>query len=213
MDYKYIIEDISALVGLIPLALSIVWFKKLNYGFKVLTLYLAFSSSTELLVRIFNFSDQNIEIIYDIFTLTEFLLVIIFLSLSINFLSKVHTKIISYLLFAIVGILLMFSPISKIISNNYISLIFNVIIIIYSMHLFYKLFIDERYTNLIDVPEFWINIGIFTYFAGTAFLFLVISSIIKLENNIGYLIWIVNNIFAIFGNLFFVLGLWKIKRY
>lgn len=212
MEIKALIANISAFSGVIPVLVSLLYFKSLTINLKIFLIYLIMSVITEIVSRLdYSVSQQN-DLIINIYSLLEFVLLLLFFitSSSLN-LKKVQIWLLLGVL-VISQYLVLFSGISELLTRTQSILSFNLVIIGFSFFLFYKIFINDKLSNLLVMPEWWINFGIFTYFAGTLFLFLVISSIIKLDKEVGYLIWTLNNVFAIFGNALFTIGLWQIRK-
>lgn len=82
------------------------------------------------------------------------------------------------------------------------------IIIIFSIAYFFYLLSELPANNILTYPPAWINAGVFFYFSFSLFLFVISDYIfLKIEREIGLLIWSFHNVNNIIKNILFGIGL------
>jgi hypothetical protein len=86
------------------------------------------------------------------------------------------------------------------------------IILVYSIIYLYRLLVDLPVEKLHRVPMFWFNAAFLIMNAGTLFLFLFTSYLVKVLNNQLLIYWTFHNILSIVQQLVIMIGLWQDLR-
>jgi hypothetical protein len=95
---------------------------------------------------------------------------------------------------------------------SYLTSFTTLLILIYSMKWFKKVFMETTLVSLADSPTFYFVTGFLFYYAGVVVLFLLADSIYN--NNKSHLqyYWLINLFFNIFHKTVLIIGLWKARR-
>jgi len=80
--------------------------------------------------------------------------------------------------------------------------------ILFCIMVFYQFYKSEQELFIEQSPIFWINIGLLTYFSGALFSFLLSANILNIQSDLN---WQFHNIANILKNIFFAIGLWKVR--
>lgn len=111
---------------------------------------------------------------------------------------------VSFSAFAVINLLF----IQKMQINSYTSILSAIIIIIYSVHYFYRLMIDLPTLNLHQLPMFWFNTAFLLFHSGALFLFVFTDYLVNVLNNNLLVYWGFHNILNIVVHLVVLIGLW-----
>lgn len=95
---------------------------------------------------------------------------------------------------------------------SYLTSFTTLLILIYSMKWFKKVFMETTLVSLADSPSFYFVTGFLFYYAGVVVLFLLANSIYLTNNSNFQYYWLINLFFNIFHKTFLIIGLWKARR-
>ncbi|MEO6302856.1 MAG: hypothetical protein ABIP51_06765 [Bacteroidia bacterium] len=96
--------------------------------------------------------------------------------------------------------------------NNFSAAIESIVIISYSMFLFYYMLKNLIFENLFIAPVFWFNTGILFYFSGNLILFVFSAHIANNNTNQYMILWaIIHTFFNLIYNVLLSIGFWKTK--
>lgn len=154
----------------------------------------------------------NNMVIFDVYTLLEFILFILFYK---QFFDSVKPSSIHYLLIILflgVATLDTFFINDYMTINNFSASVESIVFILYSLLAFFFIMKRLMFQNLLNNSFFWINIAILIYFAGNLFLFLF-SNHLQKNDQAQYLA--VYNIHSVTNIIYYILisiGFWKAAR-
>lgn len=90
--------------------------------------------------------------------------------------------------------------------------VFALIIILFSLIVFFKTMIDSKITHLFNEPIFWINTAIILSFTGNLFLFLMFNDLLEYSSSLLKKIY---TFFHLLNGVYYSLiaiGFWKAKK-
>ena len=216
MDYKEIsivLSYCSSASIILPILASILRFRDLTKGLRILAFYALVSFITDfsslLVLEVFK-SDNFIILHY--FTFVEYgLLTLYYRSLSRNKNIRIFL-VLSVAFFLLLDII--FSIIFKSIKafDAYSTGIECILMIFISLCYFYSIFKELRIVRLERDPSFWINSGVLLYFAGTLFLFLCADILLNSNKETYVKYWGINLIINIIFSVFLAIGIWITPR-
>jgi len=82
------------------------------------------------------------------------------------------------------------------------------LLITLALMFFYKVFRESSIENLERHPIFLISVGIFLFFSGNLFFFILTNSILAASNEMLHEVYSIHSVLNILLNVFFALGLW-----
>ena len=85
------------------------------------------------------------------------------------------------------------------------------LMIVLSVLAFHQFYTKEEDIFIEKSPQFWFVIGIFAYFSGALFSFLLSTDMLTQSPDVFYGSWVLHNLCNILKNVVFALGLWKLK--
>ena len=194
---------LSVFSGVLPMIFFVCFFKRNRQGgFWVIFFYCLISFLSD---NIFHYLEHRVNVfyLYSGFTICEFVLLSLFIYLSLK------TK--TFRLFTLIGTLVFF-PIAIInILHGSDGSFFDslsassesILLIIYSIFFLYEQLTDATVIYVYYLKKFWIVLAILLYFASTLFLFIYAATLTKAEYN-NY--WPINNIFNILKNILFTVA-------
>lgn len=206
--------SITVLYSLIPLI--VYWFtkrnwtRKLNLFFPFVVLCFIAGLYEFIFTTILRFNTLPWFYTYDLFA---------FFSIQYFFYNVLDKKVkkLVWISFCLYLILFSLAVIYHTIENylNYLSYLTSfttLLILIYSIKWFKKVFMESTLVSLADSPTFYFVTGFLFYYAGVIVLFLLAHSIY--HNNKSHLqyYWLINLFFIIFHNTFLIIGIWKARR-
>jgi hypothetical protein len=210
-DRFYEVVSLVSLISLIaPLSISLIKIKTLNATLRVLLIYFFISVIAEILSRYEN--DKNL-MLYDAtqntFTILEcFCFSIIF---YLQFTSRSGRTVVQILLilYLLLAMVIFWSISSFFVYNNTILVIESLMMIVFSVSFFYKVYSEQNIQALHNYFFFWINSGILIYFSASFFIFLFDGYLTKLDPSYFSLLHSIHQIANIATNSLFAIGIWK----
>ena len=85
------------------------------------------------------------------------------------------------------------------------------LMMVLSVFAFHQFYTKEEDIFIEKSPQFWFVIGIFAYFSGALFSFLLSTDMLTQSPDVFYGSWVLHNLCNILKNVVFALGLWKLK--
>lgn len=194
MIFLYII---ATLAQISPLALFLVFFKRINKIIEIRVVFLYVLTSLAFNFLLGAFQSHATQIIY-ISAVVEYIFFSAFFYLFIRNKKFRNLIIITTALTVILEIFIFYS--SKLNSDFWVTLITTILIVVYSFFFFYEQINSPEILLIYRSYTFWIAVGCIIYLSGTLFLFLYTSDIKDKEKN---LLWFINIVFEIVKNIFF----------
>jgi hypothetical protein len=208
---KFIIGFLVPCSVCLPLFIAFSRYRHLHVAMKVIVLYLLLSGLVSILsIAISNNGINNMPLLH-IYTVAEFVLILLFFRVtSIAGVSKRTFALISllFILLNIVNILFLQNLFTY---NSYSRTMEAIIIMVFSLQLFYRLIGNEDVLRLRDSGITWINSGIFLYFSGSFILFFF-SEFLSKEFMFYKIAWVVHAILVLFMYLLFAAGFLFYKK-
>jgi hypothetical protein len=93
--------------------------------------------------------------------------------------------------------------------NNYANTIACQILMFFSLRYFYRLLRGLPEENVIQIPSFWIAIGVLTYYSGNFMLFIVNNYLTLGIDGSHASMWILHNLLNFSKNIFFTIAIWQ----
>lgn len=211
-NFVFYIIVFSAALCLVPLIISLVNFKKINLQLMPIFLLLVINTVMEVINFFFARAGEHNYYIFHYFTVIEFTLISLFYSF---FFKQFFNPLLINLLipvFLIGGYI--DSKVNGVNSvNNFSASIESIIIVFYSLFLFYYVLKNLIFENLLSTPIFWLNAGFLFYFSGNMILFVFSKHMAQIEPEKYALLWhVIHTFFNILFNIFLSFGFWKTKE-
>jgi hypothetical protein len=177
MKFFSFIRDISILVILFPTIISIVRYKNLNKGLKILFCFLCFGVFTEIAARILIVTGHTTLWALNIYIPIEFLLIgLMYACFFDGFINKKYVYILIVLFISISAVnSIYFQDLGKF--NNLILALRSLIYVVFAIIYFYKVLTELKIQKLSKEPAIWINSSVLIVFS-TIFLIMAFSNTI-----------------------------------
>ena len=95
---------------------------------------------------------------------------------------------------------------------SYLTSFVTLLILIYSIKWFKKVFMETTLVSLADSPTFYFVTGFLFYYSGVVVLFLLAHSIYHNNNSHLQYYWLINLFFNIFHKTVLIIGIWKARK-
>ncbi len=182
-----IIFLIGILVCAIAFASGLYSFRYLNKGFKFLVIFAGFAFFTELGMNIaikFRHIENNMPELH-IYIILEFLFLSLFFREELKGFVKKNIILAIIVLFEaylltdtlFIGELHVYPNISRALEG--------IILLTFSIILFYKILVEVKYDNIWKVPVVWINFAMLLYFAGIFFHIILFNEILNYSREVA----------------------------
>jgi hypothetical protein len=96
--------------------------------------------------------------------------------------------------------------------NDLQRLIESVLILGFVIAYFYKVFAETAIVHLEYEPLFWFSSGLFIYFSGNTFIFILSNSLLSYSTHLNYQAWIIHAMLNIALYVFYSIALWISPR-
>lgn len=202
-----LITDMSMYSLALPILVGSLRYFRLLTRQKAILYLVLLSFFTEIVAEWVLYNDGNQNLVYFIFTLTEFLLLTyvfawgIFPFLSLHFFKRISLFFFLYVIVDMIWI----SGLQQF--NNYSTAVESLIVIFYALTFFYKTLQELKIRYLEREPLFWISTGVLLYFSSSLFIFLFTNYVNSSERAL-FIIWGIHGIFSLGLNLFYSIALW-----
>lgn len=194
---------IAASFVLLPTFIGVKRFRYQDRDLRSLSLFLVLSTLTEIVaIALFFYKKNNFPVLH-VFTLLEFGFLSYLYSEHIYKLIPrmvIFTLVIAFTVFSVINSLLLQSLYTF---NTYARGIEFLILLFYAIVHIYLLN-TENSGMLLQMPMFWITLGILLYYASSFFVVLMVNLVLPQVN----LVWALHNIFLLLHYLFFAKALW-----
>jgi hypothetical protein len=206
-----LLSDISAYTSVIPLIISLRYYKSINRTLKPLFILSILSVVAEVLNKIHVEYDINNYYIFHIFTIIEFTLISLFYKRF--FLQFKNIRIFEVFIFVFFIIAFIDYKINGLDSMDSFSItVESVILTSYSLILFYFVLQKLIFENLLNTPIFWMNTAILIYFSGNLILFVFSNYLLATEPKKYHMLWYtIHSFINISYNALISVGFWKTK--
>lgn len=194
---------------LFPLTAAIGRNPLLSRAAKSIVHYLAFSALINAVsILVARKGINNLPLLH-LFTPLEFALLCRFYCLSLNLKRKTYLFfLIGFTLLSFLNSVLMQSIFSF---NTYARSLEALFLLVFSLLLFYNLLISEQTAEWYHNPISWFNIGIFLYFSGSLFLFLL-SQVLLQDKFFNETAWVIHATLVLIMYLFFTAAFFSYKK-
>ncbi len=95
--------------------------------------------------------------------------------------------------------------------SKYIATFQSIYFVLVSLTGFYFLFVDQEYSNILAVPEFWVLSGTLLYFSGALFSFLLSDRVFTYNISAITGLWFLHNIFNLIRYVFYGIGFMQVS--
>lgn len=211
MNTYTVLFYISNILGYIPIILYFSLKGKFaNNNFKGLLPYLWLVAVSSFYELIFSYYLKvNVEIWFKIYTLLDFILIVLLFSSQKNRPGRYFFWIFTFLYLLVFTFLILSSQeINFLTQDSFLNLLMTFFVIIYSIIWFYKNFKLMESISLLELPFFYFLSGLLFYYSGIIFLSLLSESIINSSLDI-YDYWGVNICFLILFRILLIVSVWK----
>jgi len=184
-------------------------YSKLSPELKVITYYLVLSALTEILAALLAAVNKNNLPLLHIYTILQFVLIARFYGIVLaGFVPRNLIRYSAYffIIFSILNSLFLQTIFTN---NTYARTLESLLVITFSLTLFYRIISEMRIEKLEDSPVFWINTGFLIYFSSTIFLFVMSNFILPLNKTLNVYLWGVHAFISSFHYILIAIGLWK----
>lgn len=208
MSFGIVIMKYAWIVGALPLLIGLFKFKYLNYALKIIILHLFLGSLVEVASRIMMELEGNNLPLMHLYTVEEFLLIGLFYRYNLK--GFVPTKwmnwiIIIFISYSVVNSLFIRSIYEY---NNLARGVESLVIIIFSVLYFMKVFNNLDISNLRREPMIWLNTALLFYFSSSLFLFIFSNITLKVSNELSMSVWTFHAVFTWLMYILIARGLW-----
>ena len=200
---------IVPLTILLPIFIAFFRFKYLTDAAKALLVYLCTSALVSIVIKYTASYKINNLPIFHLYTFIELLLLAEFYKKLIGF-KKIITIVQFLFLIACVVNAVFFQSIFTF--NTYTRPLEAFIIMLFAVNYFAKIFTDTSKVNLLEIPGFWFNTGLFLYFSGAFMLFIFSNFLLKVSQESYYIVWNTHATFVLIMYILFTLGFIKCKK-
>ena len=200
--------NISSLSILLPVITALFFIRAFNVQLKALFLYIIVCVLAEIAAYIVVKLHFNTYLVFHVFTMLEGPIIFYIYYKELNF--KRNNFV-----FLFAGIIVLFSgclQFSDNSSNDITSSIEAILISVFAIVWFFKVFVDMTIPKLTDYYFFWINSGFLIYFLGPFFISIFESTIRESEAPILNALWIIHVAISLLFNIILTIGICKIKR-
>lgn len=170
------------------------------------------SLTIEMVNVILAFKNINTTLVFNMFSIAEFVLIWSFYKSFINQINKtIINSVVLYMFLAIAFIDLFFVNGFKRLNNITVS-VESITLIIYSLISFYLIMNRMLFDKILEEPFFWINIAVLFYFSGSLFLFLFGNYLINQGNKAYMEMYKIHTFVNAVWYFFISIGFWKVKK-
>ncbi|UTW61857.1 hypothetical protein KFE98_17860 [bacterium SCSIO 12741] len=204
--------SIAPLFVLLPLGLSWVLYGRLDKPLRWLSWLMVVSAVTALIAHLLWKEKINNLPILHVYTNLEFLM------LSLYFYWRLKPMLSPRVLILIILFFFGYSLVNSFFfqhiyeNNSNARALESILLIFFSLLLFYKFIREARIVRLEQTPEFWINSAVLLYFSGSFFLFVFSNYVVNMKREWATVFWGVHAIFYVIYLLLISIGLWKVRR-
>jgi hypothetical protein len=206
-----VLMDVSIASSFLPLIISVIHYRHLNELLRPLFILFVISGVIEITNKVHLEIGVNNLYIFHIFTVLEFTLISLFYS---RFFKRYFNSILIKIpIILFLGVCVVDYAINgfKFIDSFSIS-IESIVLIFYSLLLFYLVLKNLVFDNLLAAPVFWINTAILVYFSGNLVLFVFSNYMMANSNNTHFILWaLIHSFLNIVYNILLSFGFWKTK--
>ena len=193
-----------------PVLIGIAFFRQYNRGGRILCIHLFIACIIDLSAQLLRFLNSNNLPLLHVYTLTEFILLYLFLEYHWNnFYPKRLLRSIAtgFVTFSVINSLFIQNIYTF---NSYARGLEALLLIIFSLLSFYRIFQDASVTAARQ--PVWIIAGILIYFSGAFTLFVLSNYILPLGVSLNFQILAVHACLSIMLYVFISIGLWKMRK-
>jgi len=203
--------NISFYTTFVPLGAALYNYKYIGKPLKPIFLFVITAIVVEVITGILNWMGLNNFFLFHLFTIAEFSLFSLF---YFNFFKRYFNS--SWILigiFIFMCIAFFDYKVNGLESMDDFSVSIEcVILVLYSLFLFYYVFQKLIFERLTEEPVFWINSSVLLYFAGNLLLFVFSNDLLKTDIKKHLLLWgIIHSFCNMVFNLFLTIGFWKTR--
>ncbi len=211
-DSYDIILNLAPFFLIPPVLLGILNFRK--HSGKLIFIYLLvfLAAFTFLISFVLWKKGINNLFILHFYTIFEFLL------LSLYYYIELKGFIIKKLYIAVVAAFVIFSIANSVflepltVNNTYARAVESLILISFSITVFYRIVKEARILKLEESPVFWINSAVLLYFSGNLFLFTFSNYVLTMTQGTGMQVWVFHSLFQNIYYTLITVGLWKARK-
>lgn len=201
-------RSIFHFILVVDLAVGTLTFRKLIFDQKILY-YLMICVAVEELVTVSLWKlKRNNNFVYHFYAVAELLLLGTLYAAHLKTWIKpvyMRTLFVLFVLFAVLNALF-FQSLREFNSN--VIMVSSLLLIMLALLYSYKLLHDLDHHPLKQVPMFWINMSVLTYFAGAFLLFNVVNDLVPQPLKERQVVWGVHAVFNIVHYLLYGIALW-----
>lgn len=202
-----IVIFLAFLPVLLATIVAIVRFKKLEAPLRFLCFLVFFSLTTELVSRILWIYKIPNLFLLPMYTTVEFSLIAWVYHLALRqytFGRWIPRLLVGFILCS--GAIIAWEGFSRF--NDYQRFIESVLILGFVIYYFYKVLQEAAIIYLEHTPLFWVSSGLFIYFSGNIFIFILSNYILSYSKQLNYQAWIIHAMLNIVLYVFYSLALW-----
>lgn len=197
---------------LVPLFFSIIRFKLLPKEAKAIFAYLVLGAVTNTTATTMAKNGINNLPVLHLYTFFEFLVIVLFYSIVIGAEKSRRWFFLTTILFGIACTVnaVFFQSIYTF--NSYTLSLGTLIIMLFAVNYFARVFNSVSEERVTSIPAFWFNAGIFLYFSSSFFLYVFSNFIMQLSNHAFNLVWDIKASFLLAMYFLFTIGFIKCKK-
>lgn len=204
MDLTVLLIRISQFSSLIPVFVGFLFYKKLNRVFKTLVWILVFSSLVELIAFLLRkYLGNNLPLLH-IFTIIEFCMFLYVFYKGVKIKQSLYFLLIAAFILLACFDAFVFNKISTFnsIAKPAESLVFTIVALYY----YYYNLQENNTVSIFYQPMYWFSTGILIYFSVNFFMFLLMNTLLSINQGMGYLEYNIHSISNIIANLLFAIS-------
>jgi len=194
----------------VPIAISLVKFRKLNRVLWCLLIFLLIGGLCDAVCVIYRENNALLNVFLNVFTILEGLLIFYIYKLELR-----KNKIIAvvFTFFSVICVWQFFILKQISVEDTVVSTMEALFVILLSGLYFHKQLSDDNITRPAKFYFFWINLSFLFYFGAGLLLFATNDFINRAPMNIASMLWGLHLLVNIGCNLLFAFGTWKIQKY
>lgn len=195
---------------LLPILIALLHFRQLNKAAKVIFTYLICSGLVSLLsTYIVRYLHVNNLPLFHIYTLIEFILLTEFYKQLLPFRKTITIVQICFFFACVINSVFVQSIYQF---NSYTLTLEALVVMLFAVNYFAKLFADINDKKLLEQSSFWFNIGLFLYFSGSYMLYNFSNYVLIQSKHSFIVVWNIRAAFLLLMYLLFTIGFWKCKK-
>lgn len=195
---------------LLPILIALLHFSRLTKAAKAIFIYLVCSGMVSILsislARYFHVTNLPL---FHVYTLVEFILLTEFYKHILPFRKTILIVQLCFFLACVINSAFIQSIYQF---NSYTLTLEALVIMLFAVNYFAKLFADSNDQKILEMPSFWFNTGLFLYFSGSYMLYNFSNYVLVQSKHSFVVVWNTRAAFLLLMYLLFTLGFWKCKK-